>query len=639
MAMEEAALYDETTERVLLAELMLEPASIDGLEAEHFHFPKHRQVFGAIHALAELGVGVDLVSLSAEMRKDAQFQDHAWLAELSNEAISSQGVKHHKKIIQDLAERRQFKRLGEWLNYAVDNQVPNDEISQAVQAQSMAKKEAAKAEEWPETIPLEMQSLPEIPRKLFPNWFEDMVDGVARATETTKALPAMLGLAAVATASQRAFEIEPEDGYTEPLNVYVIAAMDSGNRKTAVLNEMAKPLSDFERDEAVRVAPEIKRIGSERRTMEARIHHLRLQAAKAKDKDTFDLQSKEVAELEAALPQAPVSPQLWAQDITPEKMATVMDEQGGVLSILSDEGGLFETLAGRYNSGTPNLDLALKAHSGSPVRVHRASREPIDMDRPTLTMGLSPQPEILRGLVQKPGFRGCGLLARFLYVIPTSHLGFRSLESKPVPQSVKAQYGASIYSLLTIKPPTKEDGTPGRYTLKLSPEALREWKEFARIVEHDMRDGERFEYMRDWAGKLPGAAARVAGLLHCATHAHDEPWSHSVSLSTMEQALTMMAILAEHAIMAFEIMAVDPDIEKAKKVLSWIQRNGSETFTMRTCHRDLEGSFKRVEDLKPGLDVLIERGFIRQNAAKERRAGRPSVTFDVNPHVLGRNDL
>jgi len=155
------------------------------------------------------------------------------------------------------------------------------------------------------------------------------------------------------------------------------------------------------------------------------------------------------------------------------------------------------------------------------------------------------------------------------------------------------------------------------------------------VVEYDLRDGGRFEHIQDWAGKLPGAAARVAGLLHCATHFKKEPWSTHLGLTTMENALTLMAVLAEHALRAFEVMAANPDIEKAKKILAWIQRKGLKNFTQRDCHHELQGTFPRMEDLKPGLSVLGERYIIRPiNNGEQKGAGRPSVVFEVNPHLI-----
>jgi hypothetical protein len=54
--------------------------------------------------------------------------------------------------------------------------------------------------------------------------------------------------------------------------------------------------------------------------------------------------------------------------VTPETLAVMMRQQDGRMGVISPEGGLFAILAGRYSSGTPNLDLVLKAWSGDPVR-------------------------------------------------------------------------------------------------------------------------------------------------------------------------------------------------------------------------------------------------------------------------------
>jgi len=490
-----------------------------------------------------------------------------------------------------------------------------------------------KVDEWPEPIPLEDQSLPELPNDLFPSWMENMVNAVALATETPKELAATLGLAALATTCQRTFEVEPEPGYVEPVNVWGIAAMESGNRKTAVLNAMTAPLQDYEREQAEQLIPERTRIESERKTLESRIQHLRTQAAKANSVDSVDV-IKEIAELEASLPNVPTIPQLWAQDITPEKLGDFMAEHGGVMALISDEGGIFETIAGRYNKGIPNLDLLLQSHSGSHVRIHRASREPIDMPRPVLSMGLSAQPDVLRGLVQKPGFRGRGLLARFLYTLPPSRLGYRPLKSSPIPMSVKESYSQALHSLLAMKAPQSDGNQPERFRLQLSPRAHREWKEFSLVVEKDLRDGKRFEHIRDWAGKLPGAAARVAGLLHCVIHFKKQPWSTPIELTTMKKTLTLMAILAAHALRAFEVMAANPDLEKAKKILAWVQRKAIPTFTQRDCHHDLQGTFPRIEDLKPALKVLEERYIIRQTNGPQHGPGRRSIVYDVHPHLI-----
>src|SRR6202023_4084341 len=117
-----------------------------------------------------------------------------------------------------------------------------------------------------------------------------------------------------------------------------------------------------------------------------------------------------------------------------------------------------------------------------------------------------------------PGFRGRGLLARFLFVLPVSNIGYRSGDTKPVAETISRDHDAHILALLRFKRPEA-----GPYTILLSDEAHTEWREFAAQVEVSMREGGRFEQIQDWANKLPGAAIRIAGKLHVADLALGRP--------------------------------------------------------------------------------------------------------------------
>ncbi|GGM73888.1 hypothetical protein GCM10007977_089320 [Dactylosporangium sucinum] len=93
----------------------------------------------------------------------------------------------------------------------------------------------------------------------------------------------------------------------------------------------------------------------------------------------------------------PVLPRLVADDVTSEQAASLFAEQGGRLAVLSAEGGIFATLAGRY-SGTPNLEVFLKGHAGDMLRVDRRSRPAEHVVRPALMLGLAVQPEVPRDI-------------------------------------------------------------------------------------------------------------------------------------------------------------------------------------------------------------------------------------------------
>ena len=480
----------------------------------------------------------------------------------------------------------------------------------------------------PEPISLDALNVPSFPTALLPTpWLRGMVEATSAATETPVELSSLLAFAVVATAVQRKFIVEPAPGYREPLSLWVLALLDSGCRKSAVHKELTAPLLDFERHHAAALAPEIARIESARHLAEERIKHLRQKAAKADGAD-LDFLRHELFEAESTLPEVPKSLRLWCQDVTPEKLAVLMADHGEAMAILSDEGGIFEILAGRYARGIPNLDLFLKAHSGTAYRVDRGCRPSVFMDSPALTLGLSPQPAVLNGLVKIPGFRGKGLLARFFFALPSSPLGHRTLDSRPVPVEVREAYHQAITQLLQLRP--QEGGQPHR--LRFSDEAFREWKAFQRHVEDELRDGGTFEHIRDWAGKLPGAVARLAGILHCADHAGGDPHAGPIELPVTESALAIGALLERHALAAFCLMDVDSTLDEAQKVWAWGLRQRQATFSQRECFHALQGTFHEMAAIRPAFEILGERGYLFPLPI-DKRVGRPSPRYRVNSRI------
>jgi len=123
-----------------------------------------------------------------------------------------------------------------------------------------------------------------------------------------------------------------------------------------------------------------------------------------------------------------VDPRVFVDDITPEALVQVLAEQDGCTSLLSSEGGIFATLAGRYSQNVPNVDAVLKAHDGrEPIRVSRKNTADVNVEAPCLTFALAIQPSVLAELGGKAEFRDRGLVARFLYSVPTSLVGSRNM--------------------------------------------------------------------------------------------------------------------------------------------------------------------------------------------------------------------
>lgn len=496
--------------------------------------------------------------------------------------------------------------------------------------------------DWPALVQLGAPEIPRLSADLLPGWAGAYAGALASATETPPELAAGMILAAAAVPCARRFRLLVAPGHFEPCNLWIAVALAPGNRKSAVQDAACRPLVAYEREAAGQVAAERTAAESLAKTLQARASAVRAEAAKSKDEDEIDRLSKEAASLEADIRPPPVAEQLWTSDATPERLGAIMADQDECLAWLSSEAGLFDLLAGRYSRGVSNLDLVLKAWSGDAERVDRSGRPPVYLAYPRLTIGLSPQPDVLNSLSKQPGFRGRGLLARFLYLLPPSPLGYRDLGSERpgacIPGHLEAGYRAGLKAMLDWPATHDEAGRVQTYIVSLEPASHREWLAFARAIEADMRPGGNYESVTDLASKAPGMGARIAAVFHGIEHAHGRPWETPINAETMSKALAVSSVMLRHGLAAMDMMGTDSHIAAARKVWDWLERGRNRGATVRDAYQALRRTFPRVSELNNALEVLVERGYVRLADQTEPGAnGRPkSPTIEVHPELLKR---
>ncbi len=485
--------------------------------------------------------------------------------------------------------------------------------------------------DWEEPILFTEYATPEIPAWLLPGEFGKFAAALATATETPEAMSVFTVLGTLSAALAKRFVVSPNQGWAEPVNIYTLVALPPANNKSLVLNRCTAPLRDWETAQALLLDHELKKQRSERRNQEQLIQSLRTKAARDKNPIERGRLFGEINELEAKLPQPKLLPQLFANDATPEALAQNVHEQGGRFAIISDEGGITETLSGLYTGGSANVDLILKGIDGGDLRVRRKDRS-FDL-KPYLTFMLIVQPRIVQSMGERQAFRGNGMLERFLYVLPASKLGYRTLDTAPVPDSVRIAYGQAMRRLLDIQPIVDERGQEQPQVLTLAPDAVSLFTQLRHEVEAELRPGRKLHGCLGWGGKLAGYALRLAGLLHVAEHGER---IRVISADTMGRAAYLVLLLVDHARAAFNLMGVDQAIEDAKVVFDWIKACGKPTFRKTECLRALHGRFTKAARLAEALKVLADRNILSGPEYLLTTAGkRSTVVFRVNPAVLG----
>lgn len=487
-------------------------------------------------------------------------------------------------------------------------------------------------DEWGPIKPLSTYGeLPTFPAGHLPPVLRDWCHAVAEATQTPVALPAFLVLSACAVALQGKIAVEVKPGWIEPVNLFPVVALDPGSRKSAVFREAFQPVQEWERREIESTREHVAVAQASYETLKRSLESAQKKAASAEGEARAEAIRK-VEELARQFADAspPITPHLLADDCTPEKLASLMADHGGRIAVASAEGGVFDMMAGRYSDGIPNLDVYLKGHSGDTLRVDRVNRPSVYVQDPALTLALAVQPEVLRGLAGRPAMRGRGLLARFLYAVPESGIGKRKTDPQILPAHLSGQYNSLIRDLLSMPFAKGEDGRKVPCMVKLSAEALAELLGFMGELEPKLSRVGEMGHVQDWGGKLAGAVARIAGLMHAA-----EGREGPINFETLYRARRIAEdFLIPHALAAFEIMGGKKEVALAGSMREWIARNHKAQFSERDLHRALHARVDGPGEWREPCRLNVETGLLRE-IPQEPTGGRPpSPSYEVNPAFL-----
>ena len=499
---------------------------------------------------------------------------------------------------------------------------------------------SATTADWPEILALGPSPVPDFPTDALPEVLRAWVEAEAVATQTPADLAGLIALAVCAASIARKVEVVAAPGWREPVNIYVAVLLEPGNRKSAVFVDATRPLRSVETELVASARPRVERDRAERRLLEKRQQQAEKLAAIATDAEKLAsarCDALTLAEQLGNMPE-PVLPSLIVDDVTSERLSMLLSEQGGRIASMSPEGGVFDLMAGMYSrSGMTQFGVYLMGHAGDDLRIDRIGRSSVFVPRPAITAAYAIQPIVITGLANKAAFRGRGLLARFLYSVPRSPVGYRDQSPPQVPEDVRQAYDAMVRTLAAIEAPTRDDGCIG-YDLQLdsaAAEALIAWR---REIEVELRDGQSLELIRDWGAKLAGATVRLAGVMHFIDHARSRPWEVPIGGPTMTAAVVIARYLIPHAEMVLsEMQALEPNetLSLARRVWGWITRRGNSSVTRRDLHRGLQRHCQRAEDLTAPLTELEKRGYLRQRSDASGQTGRPpSPVIEINPAAL-----
>jgi len=482
----------------------------------------------------------------------------------------------------------------------------------------------------PPLIPLIEQDLPDIPPDVLPEWARAHALELTAAKETPLALATLLQLPVMAACVQRAFRVQVEPSYTETLCIYAAPALDSGERKTAVHGPIVAPLFAFQKALREQAQAELQAAAVKRRLIEQQIKALEKKHLRADPAGRHDIEQQIVA-LTRQLPRCGGVPQVVVEDFNEAALGVALASNGESLLVASDEGGLFDNLSGRH-CDISEIDLFLKAHTGSPHTVNRIGRDNLFLRHPLLSVAISPQPAVLARLAEKDGFIERGLTARFLWALPKSRVGSRTLEPAKVNVYTMQGYHNGILAMARIG--YDHDGPPVR--LQLHTDAYAIWKAFERELEPRIGPEGDLRRIKPWVSKLPGAVARIAAVAHVGEHlerAADKP----ISAATMMRAIELGRALIPHSVAAHRLMGgggfhVAQAVIAHYSAAGWPRQTQTLTAWWRPVRR-IVGDTSRL--FEPVAQILADHGYL---IPVQVGPGRRGVQYRANASLIAKGN-
>ncbi len=510
--------------------------------------------------------------------------------------------------------------------------------AEAVRKSIDAAKPAAPADDgghWEEPLRFNRIETPDLPADLLPGVFGEYAQALSDALQTPPTMAVLFELSVLSLCLQRKFKVSPfGDDYTEPVCVWTVILADSGERKSALIQRLLKPVLLKEAKLADAMRTEIVERETVRKIAQRRTEKLQADAAKEDSPVRRGEIVREITELSEQTPDELRPPRFFSGDVTPERLQAMLVEHGGRMAVMSDEGGIFAVLAGLYSGGESVIDVALQAYSGSPVRVDRGSRTAV-IDRPALTFGLGMQPGLLQDMAPaaKRKFRASGAFARFFFGLPATRIGKRDMARRvTIPADLEARYRGEVLRLLEVEPRTDvAEGEDDEHLLVLSDQARDLWVMFAQKIENEQAEGGPLESLRDWCAKLPGGALRVAGLLHIAARCTE---TDPIGEETMKRAVGLCMRLIRHSQAVFDLIGADAATDDARVCWRWIERKGEAEFLRSDLHRAHHTRFDKIDRLIVALETLKTRNLITGPHKGTATGGRPPIYYRVNPLAM-----
>ena len=383
----------------------------------------------------------------------------------------------------------------------------------------------------PESKPFPLDCLPPVAAK--------MAAEIARVERTPETLAGCCVLGVLSASIGAGLQVKSGSDRVTRGNLYILASAVSGSGKSETFRHAAKPLQDVEAEAFKKWNDETRpRAQADKELVELDIEKLKKDFRKKngaveREDVRAELQAKqaELLKVEAELE----APRLYVEDVTTEKLAVMMVNQGECLASLSpDAGAIVNNILGRYNKlDRTDESIYLKAFSGDPCRVDRQGRGPVMLNKPCLAAVWLVQPDKIETLLGEKSLTDGGLIPRFLACHTRAEPQPIADDAPGIPIQAASEWERLVRDLLhTFRLASQP------VTIHPTREALQALNLHYNGIVQRRRPGGDLQDVGTYAARWNEQAWRIAVCLHAAKHG-STAGGRNLDLDTARAAITL----------------------------------------------------------------------------------------------------
>lgn len=527
----------------------------------------------AAYARAALPNEADAVAKAQPGSRNAQLNKSAFALGglIKSGLLSSAEVRdalHAAAVQNGLAgedgERAIFRTIDSGLKAATARVVPSaDHVSSSSRR---ATAQALDPDEPPRPLTRSIAEAEALPLDALGLVLADAAEAIHRKVRAHLSICATSVLAAVNYAVQGHADVELPNGQSRPLSLYFVSIAESGDRKSSTDHEALRPIYAREADLRDQYEASLPIYLNDKLAYD-RARDTALKANAKADRSII----RQALDRLGPPPAPALKPSLLCSEPTYEGLFKLFALGQPSLGLFSTEGGSF--LGGHGMTDESKLRTATglsKLWDGAALdRVRAGDGDKILVGR-RLACHLMMQPSIASLLLTDETMADQGLLSRMLCVAPPSLAGSRFWsDAPPAAAEQLSTYRHALQSILE-RPHPLVPGKPNELSprvLMMSAEARSEWIRFQDEVEYHLGKGGKFETVRSRANKMPEMAARLAATLTL----FDDIMAGYIDLEHMQRGINLARYFLSEAARLASSAAVDVELNRAEKVLTWLQ--------------------------------------------------------------------